>query len=357
VPTPGIPDFDFKSADFAFLVAAHAWRDGLTANAIVRRLGLPSSPLHLMHVKRALQRGSRFLKLVPPEARELQDKLNDRVNAKRRNPICFHVIEDRWGPTYGPVCARAAQLASEMMLEVVRSSVAGVRVASPSSSVPDDGQSEPDVVICNAGGRTVSEMVRALLRNPPLLDEFEQKPFRIDEHMMFVAGNAAYLPEQFQSSANFLSVTMAELFGAKHLALPKVEDAGFLTRYMGLVDRAALFICGVGTLDTGLMAKYFKDQKWPMPDQAVGDLAFNLLDKDGNAVELSETARKFMNEVNPALNLTKLMHIAARNRVLLILDSEHPIEKSKIAVAALRREYATDVVLGSRLARAILQVY
>ena len=61
--------------------------------------------------------------------------------------------------------------------------------------------------------------------------------------------------------------------------------------------------------------------------------------------------------MNPALKLPKLMHIAANKRVVLILDSEQPEAKTEIGVAALKREYATDVVLGSRLARAILGAY
>jgi hypothetical protein len=95
-----------------------------------------------------------------------------------------------------------------------------------------------------------------------------------------------------------------------------------------------------------------------VPKQAVGDIAFNLLDREGNGSDLSQTdARTFMERVNPVLNLPKLMHIAAKSRVLLILDAERPEEKSEIAVAALRRQYATDVVLGSRLAEAILHAY
>jgi hypothetical protein len=345
------------SDDFAFLVASLAWRDGLTANAIVRRLGLESAPEYLMHVKRALKRGSRFLKLVPPEATTLQQKLHDLVNRNRRNPIRFHVIEDPSRAPFGPVCARAAQLASEMILEAVRRPAENPHPEHSSANPPGDATTEPDVVICNAGGRTVSEMVRALNRNPPLLDEFEERPSRVKDHLIFVAGNAAYLPDQFQRSANFLSVSMAELFGANHLALPTVADPGFPKHYQGLVDRAALFICGVGTSDSGLMAKYFKDRNWTMPEQAVGDLAFNLLDQNGDPVALSDEARKFMDQVNPALTLSKLMHIAARNRVLLILDSERPPDKTKISIAALRSDYATDVVLGSRLARTILQAY
>jgi hypothetical protein len=353
LPDPG-------SDAFAFLVAEYAWRDGLTANAIVRRLKLSSTPQHLMQVKRALKRAyGHFLQLLPPRAKRLQDDLDLRVNVKerRRNAIRFHVVEDEWGPAYGPVCACAAELVSEIIREATRRGADRPPARRPESGPDAGGRKEPDVVICNAGGRTISEMVRAMLRDPPVVDESEERSAPVKDRLLFVAGNAAYLPDQFHRSANFLSVTMSELFGAEHLALPMVEAPGFPRHYEDLVDHASLFICGVGSLDSGLMSKFFADRGWPIPGRAVGDLAFNLLDERGDAVELPEEARGFMNQVNPGLKLPKLMRIAANQRVLLIFDSEPPEAKTPICVAALRREYATDVVLGSRLARAILREY
>ena len=82
-----------------------------------------------------------------------------------------------------------------------------------------------------------------------------------------------------------------------------------------------------------------------------------ILDENGDHVDVPEAARGFMNEANPALDLLKLTHIAANNRVLLVLDSKDPVAKLKIAIAALRRGYATDVVLGARLAREIVLKY
>jgi hypothetical protein len=70
---------------------------------------------------------------------------------------------------------------------------------------------------------------------------------------------------------------MAELFGARHLAMPKVEDPKFAAKCEAeaYVNRNTLFIYGVGTLDSGLMARSLKDTDCEVPDWTVGDLAFN----------------------------------------------------------------------------------
>lgn len=347
----GLPDAG--SAEFAYLVAGYAWRDGLTANAIVRRLDLPSTAHNLMNVKRALKRAQgRFLKLIPPEAPRLEVELSALVNGERaRNPIRFTVVEDEWAPSNGPVIARAAELTMEMILEAARRPPARVAAADEIEPQPR----LPDVVICNAGGHTISAMVKSLVRNPPAADESDQPGRRLRDRLIFVAGNAAYLPDQFNRSANFLSVTMAELFGAQHLALPQVEDEHFPKHHKDLLDRTSVFVCGAGSRDFGLISKYFNDRSWEIPAAAVGDIAFNLIDENGDEVELTGSAKDLMRRVNPTLNLNRLLHIAAHNRVLLILDSEEPAQKVQVSLAVLKRAYVTDVILGSRLAREILQ--
>jgi len=103
------------------------------------------------------------------------------------------------------------------------------------------------------------------------------------------------------------------------------------------------------------LAQYLQERNWDIPPGAVGDLAFNLLDKDGRSIELATPdARQFLRQFNPILDLSTLQHIAAANRVLLVLASDEPEQKKQIATTVLKRGYATDVVLGVRLARAIL---
>ena len=342
---------DPASDEFAHLVATCAWRDGLTANAITKRLFDDSSPRHLMQVKRALKRAHKtaVLRLVAPENIRLYKKLDSLVNANvQGRRIGLHVVQDNVHLGGAPVYAKAAELIADLLLEAARQ-----------KQFVDEAAS---IVICNAGGRTVSETVKALVRNPPILEDSGEPTEQLSEALLFVAGNAAYQPEQFHRSANFLSVTMAELFESGHLALPKEEDQQLVTRHAQLIERASLFICGAGTCrsadNISLMAQYFQRKGWELPESAVGDLAFNLLDKDGAEVEVpSIEAREFMRQLNPSLNLSRLMHIASSNRVLVVLDAKDPKEKSKIGRAILRRRYATDVVLGTRLAIEIINTW
>jgi DNA-binding transcriptional regulator LsrR (DeoR family) len=327
--------------EFACLVAGYAWRDGLTANAIVKKLNLPSEPRYLMQVKRGLKRAhNQFLVLKPLEHQALAATLSRVVNGRGRRATHFYVVEDSHGPSGAAVYAKAAELVVQIITEAVRTK-----------------PREEQVVVCNSGGRTISEMVKALQRNPPILDESDEKAQELAKRLIFVAANEAYQPDQFQRCANFLSVTMAELFQASHWALPRGEDEELRGRHQKLVEHSALLICSAGTIEGGLMSEYFKGREWKVPPEAVGDLAFNFLDRTGSAVSPSEEARLFLSTVNPTLDTSRLLHVAARSRVVLILDAVKPETKREIAAAALRRAYATDVVVGARLARAILREY
>lgn len=339
--------------EFVYRVATHAWKDGLTANAITRKLFGDRSAVHLMQVKRALQRAlnTDILRLVPPAAIEVGNKLDKLVNGTKakddQSRIELHVVPDDQQIQGAPVYAKAAELISAFILDALR------RGGSP--------QAADNIVICNAGGRTVTETVRALARNPPILDEFEDDASPLQK-LLFVAGNTACEPKQFHQSSSFLSVTMAELFGAKHLALPKVENEWVLEEHANRVAQTSLFVCGVGTCrgerNPSLLMRYFKERNWEMPPSAAGDLAFNLLDRQGRNVDFpTDESREFMRQLNPSLDLSTIMDIAGKQRVLIVLDALVPAEKAEIGMAVLRRRYASDVVLGSRLATEIIKIW
>lgn len=346
---------EMQPDDLAYVVAAYAWRDGLTANKIVRALGWPSDSRHLMRVKRALRRAhGRILKLAPPPDIRWQEKLHEAVDRiKAGKNVQFHVVNDLHGPTAGPVFAKAA----EVVAEVIRDAVNRKPPPPPPSSEATDekGNAKPDVVISNAGGRSVSDTVKALLRHPPVLDEEDRQADAWRKRLEFVAGNAAYLPDQFQLSASFLSVTMAEIYGASHEAMPAVQDWDAGKRHKKKLNDASVFVCGAGSNQTGLMPSYFERKGCPLPKEAVGDIAFNLLDRDGDLVNLpTQEGQEFLRQLNPSADLVTLSNIAANGRVVLVLDSDQPESKTQIGAAALRRHYATDVVLGTRLARTIV---
>jgi DNA-binding transcriptional regulator LsrR (DeoR family) len=374
------PGDEAKRDRFAYTVAALAWREGLAANAIVRALGLESKPVHLMKVKRALLRAhdKQFLTLRPPMDQALEQELFQRIKERCGNDkLRLYVVNDLLPPATGLVIAQAAEVAFDIIKEVARARA---------GAAGDGRAARPDVVISNAGGRTVAEVVKVLRRNPPLLDESDEEDARLRQHLLFVAANAAYLPTHFHRSANFLAVTMAETFRARHFALPREDADELVQEHKQLVSNADLFICGAGSRQSGLMTQYFLKARHDIPPEAVGDLAFNLLDREGNPVGMvSPAGQELLKRLNPTLDLQTLRNIAERRRVLLVLDSEAPspgedgseaerprkqpaersragerhklLDKSDIAAAVLKHHYATDVVLGARLARAILKVY
>jgi hypothetical protein len=328
---------DASSDEFAYLVATWAWKDGLTANEITRRIFDDSSPLHLMQVKRALKRAHlTTLKLIPSPAKEARDALDKLVNRGVGREITFHVVKESEFAPGAPVYVKAA----ELIVEFIAAAAKAERL--PPASAP--------VVIGNAGGRTIFETMKAVARTPPMLGN--------GHRLLFVAGNAVYSPDKFQRSANFLSVSLAELFHAEHWAVPKDADGPWIRDHKAYIEEAALFICGAGVCHDddhlGLMAQFFNEQGWEVPSEAVGDLAFNFLDRRGAEVEPAAPAREFMRHLNPSLSPATLLHIANRGRVLLILDAHNPNAKRRIGAAALRRRYATDVVLSDRLANVIV---
>lgn len=333
---------NFGSDEFLFLVASLAWSQGLTANAIVKRVGLQPTAANLMSVKRALKRAhGKYLTLRTKPGGEQERHLDERFNQDRQHgrKIAFHVVDDRHvhSPPFAAVAARAAELVYGKIREF------------------HQVQGRP-AVVCNAGGRTVFEMVRALQRHPPADDDFaaegsdpQESPF------IFVAANAAYDGKRFENSANHLCVSLAQLFGGRHHALELVEGMESRDSFCEDVRRTDLLICGVGTRRDGMMSQLFDRHQWAIPKEAVGDVAFNFIDRDGLPLPIQDSrARDYIASVNPALDISTLLQIAGNKSVVLILDAEQPEIKHEIAQAVLRSHYATDVVLGVKLADKIL---
>ncbi|MFN0021477.1 MAG: hypothetical protein ACKVP0_24770 [Pirellulaceae bacterium] len=333
---------NFGSEEFLFLVASLAWSQGLTANAIVKRVGLRSTAANLMSVKRALKRAhGKYLTLRTKPGGEQEKRLDERFNQDRQHgrKIAFHVVDDRHkhSPPFAAVAARAAELVYGKIREL--------------HQVPGR-----PAVVCNAGGRTVFEMVRALQRHPPADDDLaadgsdaQESPF------VFVAANAAYDGKRFENSANHLCVSLAQLFSGQHHALELVEGMESRDSFCEDVRRTDLLICGVGTRRDGMMSQLFDRHQWAVPKEAVGDVAFNFIDRNGLPLQIQDNkARDYIASVNPALDIPTLLQIAGNKSVVLILDAEQPEIKHEIAQAVLRSHYATDVVLGVKLADKIL---
>jgi hypothetical protein len=226
-----------------------------------------------------------------------------------------------------------------------------------------------DVVVCNAGGRTVAEMVRHLQRFPAALDDTFEEAERRRARLQFVAANNAYGADRFHHSANFIAVTLAEQFGTRHKALERVLSRETREEHRRLVEAARLFICGAGTIRPGrpedeaerrllgLLANLLIDWGIDLPEGCVGDLAFNLLSPDGRAVDAGPELKQQIQEVNPTVTLELLQHIVMDQSkdVLVILDSHEPEDKLALAIAVLKSRCVTHAVLGARLAGRIVE--
>ena len=335
---------DPGSKEFAFRVAHLAWYEGLTANAIVTKMGLQKKSLSLMQVKRALRRAhGEFIRLIPPSQQRLESELNARFDGRTQ----FYIVDDQ-NVQGGLVSAKAAEVVSGFVEELI------VKTSGSGNSGHTD-QVLP--VVCNAGGNAVWGMVNAMQRQ---VSSFADDPDKEDDKPpCFVAGNSAYLPDRFDRSASFLSVTLAGLYRAPSLAMPAPADPNRNETHREHVKRCQLFICGAGscgsTENSGLMMSQLRQHGLEVPKDAVGDLSFNLLNKYGDLVDLCDDGKKVMKNLNPTLDLATIHSIGKSGRVLLILESSDPRSKLDIAIATLIGNYATDVVMGARFAEIVLK--
>lgn len=182
------PDLPYdRTDDIAYDVAVLAWKEGLTANSISKRLFGDSSSLHIMRVKRALQRALKtMLHLRPPLEDELRQRIEQVVNRGHQGRrVSIYVVSESEVATGAPVYAKAAELITEFIQNAIKL-----------CRRPGDKR---QLVICNAGGRTVAETVKALARNPPIRVDCETRESQAssDNPLIFVAGNAACEPAQF----------------------------------------------------------------------------------------------------------------------------------------------------------------
>jgi hypothetical protein len=359
-PQPQLP---LGSDAFVRAVAEYAWRDGLTTSGILKNLHYSrADAANHMAVKRALKRAHAegMLSFHPgssPAQQRMRERLEQRYNAgTRRQPIEFHVVNDELAPFVGNrslVELRAAEIVQEVIEQLLDKPPASGRT--PSSETGAEGGH--DVIVCNAGGRTLANMVKVLQRRPPVVEEDEAERIR-RSRLLFVAANNAYSRKNSDRSANYLAVAMAEVYGADHDAVPRVLPPRFAEDHRKLISNAGLFICGSGAVNgmRGLTFDLLELQGVVPPPETVGDLAMNLMDEFGDPVKLDARGEEFLSEINPTLNRQLLESLANREgtRLLLVLDAAVPTDKVAISRAILSKRLATDVVLGTRLAKLIL---
>jgi DNA-binding transcriptional regulator LsrR (DeoR family) len=363
---PALTPADPQDEDrFMFEVAELAWRDGISCAGIYQELkdryalSKGGSGHHRIQSALARAHSRGVLQFNIWSHNQLEAELAQRFNTVHQREIHFHVVDDRLRPSSGTnvVHAKAAEVAMSTIRRVFE------------KEDHETARSAADVVVCNAGGRTVAEMVRHLQRFPAALDHKFEEAERRRARLQFVAANNAYGADRFHHSANFIAVTLAEQFGTRHKALERVLSRETREEHRRLVEAARLFICGAGTIRPGrpedqaerrrlgLLANLLIDWGIELPEGCVGDLAFNLLSPDGQAVDARPELKQQIQEVNPTVTLELLQRIVMNQSkdVLVILDSHEPEDKLALAIAVLKTRCVTHAVLGARLAGRIVE--
>jgi DNA-binding transcriptional regulator LsrR (DeoR family) len=317
-PQPGTDGFVHE-------VAQLAWRNGLTANAIAARLG---GPHLIMQVKRALAKAVRegVIVLKPPITDEVSKKLRDQPRFKA---LEYAVVRNEHFDDLHAICAVASEIIGEKIAAILKKRPAGA-----------------EIIIANAGGRAMSEAVRQLHKNPPVIGPYD------GNRLTFLALNSAGRRRHYDQSSNFLAVRLAEIFGGKHVAILDHSDPTADKEYAHKVKNIDFLLCGAGGIDS-LLIEHAREENVPVPDEVVGDLAFIPLDRDGRPVKTPELDR-VLSKLSPHPDYAEILRIARDGaKAVLVVFAEHG-SKLDIAKAVLTAGLVTHCVLGLSLANRLL---
>ncbi len=254
---------------FIYRVAQLAWERGLAPNSILKEVNQDlGANFNIMQVKRALSKANArgILILRSPREDDYRQRLRHATLLKARDYTV--VRDDVFSNGTDPVCLAAAEQIVEMIPALLESH-------------------EGEVVIGNAGGRSISRTVQYLQAIAPVLEKADR------DRLVFIALNSAGRRLEFDLSSNFLAVRLAEIFGGKHIAVLDLDTASE-EEYQRRVANIDLLICGVGG-KASLLTLHVGDQKYKVQEEMVVDLAFIPLDREGKLVrnkELDETVLK-----------------------------------------------------------------
>jgi DNA-binding transcriptional regulator LsrR (DeoR family) len=315
---------DDSAGGFEYRVASLAWEKGLAENSILRELDLGRTPENFMRVRRALQGAVShgLVQLNPPRNEQLERELVDAFPSLRKDHV--HVAIDG-----SAACLAAARLlAHEVDNFLYRSD-------------------KTEMIIANAGGKTVGETVRYLQRLVPVPPQVEGK------EMTFLSLNSAEIHDQFDQCANFISVRLAQIYHTpttRHFAVVKPFDGRTKSEYREKLDRIDLVVSSAGGRQAFLY-QWLHRRNQQLPEGAVGDVAFHLIDYRGKQVQLPPKMKNlFEEELARAPDWEDLIQLFNHEKVLLVLAGA----KLEVSRALLGSALARRCIFDARLAEALL---
>jgi len=308
----------YPISEFDYRVAELAWCDGLSSNVIVERLKLEKTPQNITRVRRALEKAVRhgIMELHPPQNLHLESQLKEAFGQLRD----VHVEVDRTA-----ACLRAAKIVAAEIEAFLRGP-------------------NRQLIVANSGGRTVRDTVTCLQRLVPVA------PMTKDKSLVFISLNAAEAHDRYDECANFLSVRLAQIYEAKHFAVVKPWDEQTGNAYGEALLNIDLMISSAGGSDA-FLSYWLAGRNEQVPPNAVGDVAFHLIDKLGNPVELKERNQQLLeDDLLRSPNWNDLSRLFRNQKVLLVLAGD----REDVGFALLDSAIAGRCVLDSHLARALV---
>lgn len=316
---------DSPVGQFEYDVAKLAWEEGLAENSILKSLDLKRTAENYMRVRRALQRAVRYklLTLHPPRNQVLEDRLVEAFPCLESGHISVEV--DR-----AAACLAAARLIAAEINEFLFDS--------------DKSQ----MIIANAGGRTVRDTVTYLQRLVPVPPQVR------DKKLIFLSLNNAEIHSQFDQCANFISVRLAQIYDAtktQHFAVVRPVDDNTRAEYWAKVKAIDLLISSAGSRD-GFLSDWLRRWAYQLPKNAVGDVAFHLIDSEGKGINpTGKVEELFEDQLVRAPGWEALMQLFNKKKVLLILaGAKHDVAQALLYSALPRR-----CIFDSSLATALLR--
>ena len=317
---------DYPIGPFDYQVAEMAWAKGLSSNTILEKFGLEKSPQNITRVRRALEKAVRhgLIELKPPP----NEKLKEQLRQGFPNAGEIDVEVDRTA-----TCVKAARI----IADEIEAFLCGPRT---------------EMIIANAGGRTVRDSIDCLQRLVPVPPQIQGKK------LIFLSLNAAETHDRYDRCANFLSVRMAQIYDALHFAAVRSWDAKTRNEYRDKLKNIDLLISSAGTLSNtdqslnnqegaGFLADWIKSKDKELPAVAVGEIAFHLIDQRGQQVPLSNNIRTMIDkELLRAPDWNDLTLLFRKHKVLLVL-AENKID---VGYAVLDSALSQRSILDSHLA-------
>jgi len=319
-------------------IARALWGKSVSAAAGIGRV--------LRLLEYAYERG--IVQIEPPRRADLASDL-----AARFTNVEFAVIND------------AHYRDHELWLRALHAAAAERTAAHLEAAFARKAESGSSVVIGNAGGPSVWGAVQALARLAGRRD-----PARFGK-LLSLSLNAAAIPENYYASANVAAVHLAEMHRGRHLAVSLPWPERIAAEYEEQLNNLDIVLCAAGAA-TGLLFGWFR-KHYPLiaiPPGAVGDLCLIPLLPNGQEAEIDPKS-EYCNRLLPQPGYDRLARIAHEGgkQVIVVLSTPAPeswslevvskslpahLSKLAIARAILARGLANTMIIGSRMAEALL---